>query len=222
MIISRKKKFEEILESLKGEERIFLVGCGECATTCKSGGEAEILKMKEDLEKAGKKVTGWVIPNAPCVAPQIRAALAKNTKAVKDSDSVLVLACGLGIQSVSENQRRDKKPVHVGCDTLFMGEVDADGNFLERCIACGECVLEATAMFCPMSRCPKGMLNGPCGGPMNRKCEVDKERDCTWILIYEALKEKGKLDLLRRFKPPKDYSKMTRPHRLDFSQISAK
>ncbi len=213
MIISKQKDFKDILCFLGSDKKVFIVGCGECSTTCKSGGEPEVLSMKAALEKEGKVVTGWVVPKAPCVAAQIRIALAKNKKVLAEADSILVLACGLGIQSVKENEKLGKL-VHPGCDTLFMGEIDKEGVFLERCSACGECILEETGGICPITRCPKGMLNGPCGGTDKGKCEVDKDRDCVWTLIYEELKKYNRLDLLKKIQPPKDYSAMTKPRKL--------
>lgn len=213
MIITKQKDFKEILRYLEGQNKVFLVGCGECSTTCKTGGEAEVVAIKDALEKSGKIVTGYCIPSAPCVAAQAKLALAKNKKLIDASDAILVLACGLGIQSVKDNLRGDK-PIHVVCDTLFMGAVDGSGAFLERCSACGDCVLEATGMICPITRCPKSLLNGPCGGQNKGKCEVDKEKDCAWILIYNELKKQGRLDLLKKTKTTKDHSKSSKPRQL--------
>lgn len=213
MIITKQKEFKEILKRLEGQNKIFLVGCGECSTTCKTGGEAEVKAITEALEKSGKTVTGYSIPSAPCVASQVKLALAKNKKTIDSSDAILVLACGLGIQSVKDNLRGDK-PIHIACDTLFMGAVDAGGAFLEKCSACGDCILEMTGMICPVTRCPKSLLNGPCGGQDKGKCEVDKTRDCAWILIYNELKKHGKLGLLKEIKAPKDYSKLSKPRQL--------
>ena len=210
MIITKQKEFKEILGYLGSHNKIFIVGCGECSTTCKTGGEAEVIAMKEALEKTGKTITGYCIPSAPCVASQVKLALAKNKKLIDSSDAILVLACGLGIQSVKDNLRGDK-PIHIACDTLFMGAVDAGGVFLEKCSACGECILEMTGMICPVTRCPKSLLNGPCGGQNKGKCEVDNTRDCAWILIYNELKKHGKLGLLREIRPPKDHSKISKP-----------
>ena len=213
MIITKQKELKEILKNIGDEKKIFIIGCGECSTTCQTGGEKDVLKVKELLEKEGKTVTGWVVPDAPCVASQVKIAMAKNKKAIKEADSILALACGLGIQSVMENER-EKKLVHVGCDTLFMGEVSKDGAFLERCSACGECVLEETGGICAVTRCPKGLLNGPCGGTDKGKCEVDKDRDCVWTLIYKTLEEQKRLYLLKDIHLPKDYSKMSKPRQL--------
>lgn len=210
MIITKQKELKEILQYLLGAKSIFLVGCGECSTTCKTGGEDDIKKMKEALEKEGKVVTGYVIPSAPCIAAKVKLELAKSRKTIESSDAILVLACGLGVQSIKENSRSEK-PIHVGCDTLFMGAIDSNGTFLERCSACGDCVLELTGLICPVTRCSKSLMNGPCGGQNKGKCEVDKNRDCAWILIYNELKKNNKLDLLRQIKGPKDHSKTGKP-----------
>jgi ferredoxin len=213
MIITRQKEFKQILKFLEGEKNIFLMGCGECSTTCKTGGEEEVRKIKELLEKEGKVVTGYAIPGAPCIAAQVKLELAKNRKTIESSDAILVLACGLGVQSVAENLRIDKK-VHIGCDTLFMGAIDASGAFLEKCSACGDCILDLTGMICPVTRCSKGLMNGPCGGQDKGKCEVDKNRDCAWILIYNQLKKQGNLKLLKEKRPPKDHTKSSKPRQL--------
>jgi len=211
MIITKAKDKKEVLDVLEGD-KVFIFGCGECATVCKTGGEDEVEQMKAFLESNGKTVTGTVIPDAPCISSQTRTALGRNRKTVAESDVILVMACGLGAQCIQENLKEDK-PVHVTTDTLFIGEVDRNGNFLERCSACGECILDLTGGICPVTRCPKGLMNGPCGGMDKGKCEVDKELDCVWALIYKELKKKGNLHLLRKYIPPKDHSKAVKPRR---------
>ncbi len=213
MIITKQKAFEEILKSLDTKNKIFIVGCGECSTVCKTGGEDDVKKIKELLEKEGKIVTGYCIPSAPCVAGKLKVELAKSRKEIEASNAILVFACGLGMQSVKDNLRIEK-PIHVGCDTLFMGQIDSNNAFLERCTACGDCVLELTGLICPVTRCPKSLMSGPCGGQNNGKCEVDKDKDCAWILIYNELKRQNKLDLFRQPRPPKDHSKSLKPRNL--------
>lgn len=210
MIVTKQKELSQILKYLEGETKVFIVGCGECSTACKTGGEAEVLAMKAALEKAGKTVTGWCVHEAPCIALKLRRELAKHEKEMESADSILILTCGLGIQSFKENLKSDKR-VHVGCDTLFMGEMSARGEFFERCSACGDCVLEITGLICPVTRCPKGLLNGPCGGQNKGKCEVDKDMDCAWVLIYNELKKTGSVGRLKEIQPPKNYSKSTKP-----------
>jgi len=213
MIISQQKPLNELLNSLKEYNKIFLVGCGECATACKSGGEPEILKMKQDLKAAGKVIVGWCIPSAPCVAAKLKTELAKNKKALSQAEATLVLACGLGVQSFKDNDRMNLA-VFPACNTLFGAVMDTQGNFYEKCSMCGECVLDVTAGICPVTLCPKGLLNGPCGGMNKGKCEVDNEKDCVWVLIYKELEKNKKLESLREIRLPRDHKKSSKPHKL--------
>lgn len=213
MIITELKPFQSIIDSLKNYSKIFLVGCGECATTSKTGGEPEVIKMKQALEQAGKTVTGFIIPSAPCVAAKLKSELAKNMPGLRQAEAVLVLACGLGVQSFKDNDRLDLA-VFPACNTLFGAVMDAKGDFYEKCSLCAECVLDKTAGICPVTLCAKGLLNGPCGGMNKGKCEVDKERDCAWVLIYKELEKKGRLGSMKEIRPAKDFKKSARPHKL--------
>lgn len=213
MIVTQRKPLEEILNILKDQNKVFLIGCGECSTTCHTGGEKEVLEMKQFLEAQGKKVTGWVIPNAPCIAAQTKTAFAQNMPALKDTQAMLVMSCGLGVQSVKENDRL-KLEVFPALNSMFGTLMDSKGSFYEVCSNCGECVLDKTGCICPITRCSKGLLNGPCGGVIKGKCEVDRDRDCAWVLIYKELERKGQLDKMRALSAPKDYSKTTKPHKV--------
>jgi len=213
MIISRQKPLDELLSALKEYKKIFLVGCGECASACRSGGDAEVLKMKQELEDAGKVICGSCIPSAPCVAAKLKGELAKNLKALCQSEAVLVLACGLGVQSFKDNDRLNLA-VFPACNTIFGAVMDAKGNFFEKCSMCAECVLDETGGICPITLCPKGLLNGPCGGMNKGKCEVDNENDCAWVLIYKELKENKKLKALKEIHKPRDFNKSNKPHKL--------
>jgi ferredoxin len=213
MIISRQKPSEEILIFLRDYKNIFLLGCGDCATACKSGGQAEVEQMAVLLEGAGKTVTGYCVPSAPCIAAKLKAETAKKIGDLRRSEAVLVLACGLGVQSFKDNDRFDLA-VFPALDTLSGAVMDGQGNFLEKCSMCGECVLGETAGICPVTLCPKGMLNGPCGGVIRGKCEADTENDCVWIKIYEELNRKKQQKNLKKIYGPKDFKKSARPHRL--------
>jgi len=213
MIVTEQKPIPEIIDSLKEYTKVFLVGCGECATTCKTGGKDELLKMQQELEKHGKTILGTCIPDAPCMAAQIKTELAKNIKTLREAEAILVLACGLGAQSVKDNDRIGLV-VLPACNTLFSAVMDAQGNFYEKCSLCGECVLDVTGGVCPITLCSKGLLNGPCGGMDKGKCEVDKERDCAWVLIYRELEKRKKLDTLKKLQEPKDFKKTTKPRKL--------
>ncbi|MDI6758215.1 MAG: methylenetetrahydrofolate reductase C-terminal domain-containing protein [Candidatus Omnitrophota bacterium] len=213
MIITEIKPFTEILSSLKGYNKIFLIGCGECAAICKTGGEAELNKIKTLLEEQGKIVTGACIPDAPCLAAQIKTGLAKNISGLRQADVILIFACGLGVQSVKANNRLSQA-VLPALNTVCGAVMDAGGNFYEKCSLCGECVLAVTGGICPITVCSKGLLNGPCGGVDKGKCEVDKDKDCAWVLIYKELEKEKKLDNFKEIRKPKDFKKTTKPHKL--------
>ncbi|MFA4888881.1 MAG: methylenetetrahydrofolate reductase C-terminal domain-containing protein [Candidatus Omnitrophota bacterium] len=216
MIITEKKQLQEILESMEGYQKLFLIGCGECAATCKTGGEKELQEIKQQLEQAGKTVLGMCMPQAPCLASQIKMELAKNMPLLRQAEAILVLACGLGAQSVKDNDRLNLA-VLPALNTVFGAVMDAQGNFYEKCSLCGECVLAQTGGICPVTLCAKGLLNGPCGGMDLGKCEVDKDKDCAWVLIYQELEKKKKLELLKEIRGPKDFKKSTKPHKLVIS-----
>lgn len=212
MIISEQKPLEEILESLKTGKKIFVVGCGRCATSCATGGEKEVKKIATELEKKGKIITGWVVVEAPCDERLLVRDLNSHSKKLKDSDAVLVMACGAGVQTLSDFI---EKPTYPGLNSLFLGKTKRLGKFSELCVMCGDCVLEYTAGICPISRCSKGLLNGPCGGSHNGKCEVDPSYDCAWQLIYERLKKLGQLEKFKKIRARKDYSKVIRPRKVE-------
>ncbi len=205
------KPFAEILEMLEGESSVFIVGCGNCARKCQSGGEPEVAAMRERLEKVGKTVVGTFVPDGTCSLTEVSGLVKNNQAAVNEADSMLVLACGQGVHTVVD---ATGKITHPGCNTIFGGETIKPGDVREYCQLCGECVIDAYGGLCPLTLCAKGLLNGACGGSKDGKCEVDPERDCGWNLIYERLKAIGKLDNLYQYREPKDYRKATRSRRL--------
>lgn len=205
MIVTRQKSSEELLKILDGKSRIFIVGCGDCAATCKTGGADEVAELAALLKDRGKDVTGTAVPDVTCASAQAKIAFAKNRDALKKSDAVVVLACGSGVQCVKDNDRLNLD-VYPGCDSMYAALIASDGSFQEVCSTCGECLLALTEGVCPVTRCAKGLLNGPCGGQDKGKCEVDRQRDCAWILIYQRLKEKGRLDRLRLRQPAKNHN----------------
>ena len=205
--ITKQKTPEEIEQQLGGLDRVYIIGCGTCATMTKTGGREEVLEMKDRLQELGKMVTGWtVIPTACDEMTEV--ALTENNGAIKDATCILVMSCALGVHRV--NSYIDK-PAIPALDTLFIGMEDEPGNFHEVCAQCGQCVLGQTAGICPLTACHKGLLNGPCGGTNNGKCEVDKEEDCAWTLIYQRLEAQGRLDSMRKYQPPKNYQATPRP-----------
>ena len=211
MIITKQKDFNELLSSI-GKEPVFIIGCSECATICHTGGEKEVLEMKGALEDKNIPVTGWVILEPACHLQNDKRILRKHKDEVNKASKILVLACGNGIQTVSEII--ENADVIAGNDTLFLGEIKRANEFEKRCNMCGDCIEDLFGGFCPISRCPKSMLNGPCGGSIDGKCEIDSNIDCVWDLIYKRLKEKKQLQLLKIIQEPKDWSKSTETRRV--------
>lgn len=213
MVVSEKKPIEELLGYLKGAKKVVLVGCGDCATACKTGGEPEIAEMKETLAANGIEVTGSVIIPTACNLLLGKKELKAVKDALKEADAVVSMACGDGTQTIMKNVKKQNIPVYPANDTLFIGEVERVGKFEEACKACGECELGWTGGICPVTMCAKGLVNGACGGAKNGKCEVSPDNDCAWVLIYERLKALGQLDNMKEIKAPKDYSKQLNPRK---------
>ncbi|MBC7287188.1 MAG: methylenetetrahydrofolate reductase C-terminal domain-containing protein [Armatimonadetes bacterium] len=215
MTITEQKEFEEILRLLEPFTRVFIVGCGECATLCQTGGEYEVEEMKKKLAEAGKHVTGSAIPDAVCEILDTKRVLRQARDAVAEAEALLVLCCGAGVQAVVE-AAGEGKHVIPGCNTLFLGDTYRKGQHYEWCSMCTECVLGEYGGICPITRCPKGQTNGPCGGTDKGKCEVDPEQDCVWTLIFERAKALGVWTAIadrKRLKDPKDYSRLRKPRK---------
>lgn len=204
MIISKQKEFNDLLNSI-GDEPVFIVGCSECATMCHTGGEEEVLAMNEALKNKNIVVTGWIVLDPACHLQNDKRLLKRHKEEIDKAKKILVLACGNGVQTVSEIL--EDVDIVPGTDTLFLGEIKHANEFEIRCVMCGDCILELFGGLCPVSRCPKGMLNGPCGGSKEGKCEVDPDISCIWDTIYKRLKEKGQLYRLKEIREPKDWSK---------------
>jgi len=203
MLISEQKPLKEILSYLDGDRSVFLVGCKGCAEGWGSGGEKQIAEMKNTLQEQGKTVTGSIVIDMLCDAVLTKLELRAYKKEIAAADSVLVLTDGAGVQTVAGVM---DKVVHPGCNTLSSGGAHAEWKEAERCLECGDCVLEFTGGICPIARCAKHLLNGPCGGSQGGKCEVDPDIPCVWQQIVEHLAKLGQLDKLERLVAPKNWS----------------
>ncbi len=208
--ITAQKSFEEIQEMLEGSERIYIIGCGTCATMCHTGGKVEVLAMKARLEEIGKTITGWMVIPTAC-DDMTKEALETATDQLDEATGILVMTCGFGVQTVA---RFTSKPVYPALNTLFIGKEESPGHFSEICRQCGECMLAWTGGICPVTACTKGLLNGPCGGTNDGKCEVDPDKDCAWTLIYQRLEKQGRLDLMRKHHLPRNFQAVIRPGKI--------
>jgi ferredoxin len=204
MIVAQRKKIPELVEILKGKNNVLVLGCGTCVTVCLAGGEREVsiissaLRISSRLHGLGLQIEELTIERQ-CDNVFIE----KAAEAIQRNEAVLSLGCGAGVQAIAE---RYNKPVYAGLDTEFIGILEERATWTEKCIACGRCVLHEYGGICPVTRCAKHMLNGPCGGSREDRCEVRPDRPCAWQLIYKRLKEIGELDRLKTIKSPKNWS----------------
>ena len=201
MIISSAKPFEEILASLENEDDIFVIGCNVCAAKLRIGGEPEVIDMCKRLKASGKNVIGWTLPTAACSVRSLEALVEKNP-AIKNAHAIVVMGCGSGTSVISSIV---DVPVYSSNDTTSLGGLSHDVVMHDQCAMCGKCTIVEFGGVCPTAQCAKELLNGPCGGSMDGKCEVNRENDCAWELIYKRLKVIGRLDMLDGVHEPKEH-----------------
>ncbi len=209
MIYSEPKNFDEIIAYLEKDNACFIMGCNGCAYSSGSGGPEQVAEMKQKLTEAGKTVTGTKSVEFLCSKALVKSSLKGKLDQVKAADAVLALTCGIGIQCVAASIN---KPVYPGCNTVNRGGIRGEWEGTERCDECGQCLLYHTGGICPITACTKSLVSGACGGANHGKCEIDKNRDCGWELIYERLKDRGLLNRLDDMMKPLDHKKlMPRP-----------
>jgi ferredoxin len=204
MIVAQRKNVPELLSIVERHRKVLLLGCGTCVTVCLAGGQREVSIIASALRMAAK------LKNHPLEVEELtierqcdNVFLEQAAEAAQQADAVLSLGCGAGVQALAE--RFTGKPVYAGLDTAFIGILEERGVWAEKCAACGACVLHLYGGICPVTRCAKHMLNGPCSGSREDRCEVNPGRPCAWQLIYKRLKDIGQLDRLKEIKPPKNW-----------------
>ncbi len=204
MIISKQKELKEILKALK-EKNVFIIGCGKCATKLHVGGEPEVIEMEKKLSAKGKNILGKVVLSSACSIASWEDVLTQNP-GIKKSEALLVMSCAGGASVIS---KLAEKTVYPALDTESLGGMFCEEAMREQCIMCGDCNLWFFGGICPLSQCAKGLLNGPCGGAVEGKCEV-YEQTCAWEEIYERLKKLGRLEYLEIIHKPNDHAKKLR------------
>lgn len=204
MIMARPKPIEEIIDEIKDFNKVLVAGCDGCVTVCEAGGSKEVQVLASALRLYFTKESKRMEIDETSLTRQCdKDYLHELLDKIDDYDAIVSLACGAGVQFMAEMYR--KKPIFPGVDTCFIGVTEERGVWAERCQACGQCILASTGGICPISRCSKRMLNGPCGGSEKGKCEISPDTDCGWHLIYERLKELGQLDFFAEPTDPKDW-----------------
>ncbi len=205
MIVADKKPIEEIIEEIKDRENILILGCNECVTVCEAGGQKEVGILASALRmyflNQGREVK---IDEVTLERQCDHEYLEEIRDSIDRYDAVVSLACGVGVQFMAEKYRTT--PVYPGVNTCFLGATEERGLWTERCQACGSCLLATTGGICPIARCAKRLLNGPCGGSTAGKCEINQDVDCAWQLIVDRLKALEKMEDYEKLAPIKDWS----------------
>jgi len=205
MNATERKPKEEILESLSGIRKVFILGCQGCPVGCETGGEPWVREMTDLVAGAGIEVTGTALVDMICNKAIVGIKLGRFVDRLRAAEAIVVGSCGVGVQAVGNIVGRLAVPA---MDTLCMGDYQGLWPSEERCAECGECVLASTGGLCPITLCAKSLVNGACGGTGDDgSCEVSKDRRCGWQMIYERLEALGRLQDLRRLQKPKDFRK---------------
>ncbi|MBI5374427.1 MAG: methylenetetrahydrofolate reductase C-terminal domain-containing protein [Candidatus Schekmanbacteria bacterium] len=205
MIVAQRKPLQEIIEKLEKHKKVLIAGCATCVAECRSGGqkEVELLASQLRIAFADKKISIKI--SECCIERQCEPEMIEeHAQKVLEQDVVLSIACGVGVQEMS--LRFADITILPGLNTTFMGTHAKQNSWEERCGGCGNCILDLTMGICPIARCSKSLLNGPCGGTHDGKCEISEDTPCAWALIVERHKEKGKLEQMESIIPPKDWS----------------
>jgi len=204
MIVAEPKPIKEILEMVKDLKKILVVGCKGCVTVCNVGGTKEVGILASSIKIYGKKNGQEIEVEEYTLERQCDPEYVDEIKnIIGDYDAVISIACGVGPQFLSERYPSSK--IFPGVNTKFIGGAIEHGIWSERCAGCGTCVVHFFGGLCPISRCSKSLLNGPCGGSSNGKCEISKDVECIWDSIVRKMMEQNRLDELIEFKPPKSW-----------------
>ena len=204
MIVASRKPIPELKEVLAKHDKVLFAGCGTCVTVCLSGGEREVGIISSAMRMARR------LDGRPIEIEQVTIERQCENEFIQDlvgpaerNEAILSFGCGAGVQAIAE--RFPEKPVYAALDTQFLGILEEQAVWAEKCLGCGSCVLSQFGGVCPVTRCAKRLLNGPCGGSSEEGCEVDPDRPCAWQLIYRRLQAIGQLDNLSEIVPPRDW-----------------
>jgi ferredoxin len=204
MIIAERRPIPEILENIAPYSRVLVLGCRGCVAVCSAGGDREVAILAEAIrlarEREGKPIEVIERTFIRQCDPEYLEPLRELLPQV---EAIVSLACGVGVNLIADLYPSAR--VYPGVDTSFYGANVALGKWVEKCRGCGDCLIDKTAGLCPIARCAKNLLNGPCGGSQGGRCEVRKDMPCVWHLIIERLKERGELERLFEITPPKDW-----------------
>ena len=206
MITGEQKPIEEIREMVAPYKRILVLGCASCVAECAAGGEKETAMLASTLRIAAKMKGEYVLIEEKTLDRQcVRDFVVLLDDIIERYDAVLSLGCGAGVQAVAEIF--PEVPIIPAINTEFLGETRDQGYWVESCLGCGDCMLHHFGGICPLARCSKQLLNGPCGGSMDGRCEINPDVECAWHLIVDRLTKFEALDRIEDIYPPKDWSR---------------
>jgi ferredoxin len=205
MIVASPKSITELKDIISAHKKVLFVGCGTCVSVCLAGGEREVsiasyaVRMARKLDRHPIEISQITIERQ-CDNEFLK----ELAEPISKAEAVVSFGCGAGVQAIAE--RFPEKPVYPGLNTQFLGVLEEQATWTEKCLGCGDCLLDHFGGICPVTRCAKRLLNGPCGGSSEDRCEVNSDRPCAWQLIYNRLKSIGQLDRLEEVVMPKDWS----------------
>jgi ferredoxin len=206
MITAEQKPLDEIRETLSPHKRILVLGCGSCVAECAAGGEKETGMLASTLRMSASIEGRDVLIQEKTLERQcVKDFVILLDDVIGEYDAILSLGCGAGVQAVAD--LFPEVPVIPALNTEFLGETKEQGCWVENCLGCGDCMLYHFGGICPLARCSKQLLNGPCGGSVGGKCEINPDIPCAWHLIIERLDRYHALDRLETIYPPKDWSR---------------
>ena len=190
MLITELKATETIKALATG--KVFIINCHGCKEIRFPEHEAD--ELVKELSDAGI-VIGCLTTDYICNEENLQLRLRGYLAQIEAADTILVLSCGVGVQTVAS--LFEEKRVIAGCDTYRLPGFQGVTPLEHDCRQCGQCYLNLTGGICPITACSKSLINGQCGGAKNGKCEVDPNMDCGWERIYRKLEQLGRLDVMK-------------------------
>lgn len=205
MIIAERKPLAEIVDMIQDEKRILILGCRGCVTVCSAGGEREVEILASLLRLGAKKANHDVeIIEASLVRQCDKEFVDSIDQWQGQYDAIVSTACGVGVNFIANLRPNDT--VYPALNTSFFGGSAEQGVWTEQCGGCGNCILHLTGGLCPVARCAKSLMNGPCGGSVGGSCEIHPEVPCIWQAIHDRLERLGKKNRLLTIAPIRDWS----------------
>ncbi len=205
MIVAERKPMGEIIEMVQDCKKVLVLACRGCVTVCSAGGEreAEILSslIRLGMKKAGKSIE---VSTESLVRQCDREYIDEIDQFEDEYDAIVSTACGVGVNFISNLKKGTM--VYPALNTTFFGGSAEQGEWTEQCSGCGDCVLHLTGGLCPVARCAKSLMNGPCGGSVDGRCEIHKDVECIWQSIHDRLGSFDRSAQMEVIAPIRDWS----------------